>query len=78
MDFLQKNASIANYSPYIQYVIIVFMFLAGVNFTLHYFAIKGRLNKVWKNQEFRVYAGLIVLVTSIITLTLVLFGSRAF
>ncbi len=69
--FSTKNSSIVNYSPYTQYVLIVFMFLAGVNFTLHYFAIKGRLTKIWNNQEFRVYTGLIVLVTSIITLTLV-------
>ncbi|BAX80871.1 TrkH family potassium uptake protein [Labilibaculum antarcticum] len=69
--FSTKNTSIVNYSPYTQYVLIVFMFFAGVNFTLHYFAIKGRFRKIWQNQEFKVYTGLIVLVTSIITLTLV-------
>lgn len=69
--FSTKNASVANYSPYIQYVLIVFMFLAGTNFTLHYFAIKGRFKKIWSNVEFRVYVGLILLVASIITITLV-------
>lgn len=70
--FSTQNASIVNYSPYIQYVIIVFMFFAGVNFTLHYFAIKGNFKKILRNQEFRFYLGLIVAVTAIITLTLVI------
>ncbi|WP_054716066.1 TrkH family potassium uptake protein [Marinifilum fragile] len=70
--FSTKNDSIMGYSTYIQYVIIFFMFLAGVNFTLHYFAIKGNLKKVIQNQEFKVYFGLILLITAIITLTLTL------
>lgn len=54
--FSTKNASIAHYdSPYIQYVIILFMFVSGVNFSLTYFGLKGKLKKVWKNEEFRVY-----------------------
>jgi len=70
--FSTKNDSIMGYSPYIQYVIIFFMFLAGVNFTLHYFAIKGNLKKFIQNQEFKFYLGLILLITAIITLTLIL------
>jgi len=76
--FSTKNASVANYSPYIQYVLIVFMFLAGTNFTLHYFAIKGRLKKIWSNVEFRVYVGLILVVASIITITLVYLDHETF
>jgi len=53
--FSTQNDSIASYSPYIQYVIIVFMLLAGTNFTLHYFALHGQLRKVWKNEEMRYY-----------------------
>ncbi|MCT4622296.1 MAG: TrkH family potassium uptake protein, partial [Schleiferiaceae bacterium] len=40
--FSTKNASIQNESAYIQYVILAFMFLAGVNFSLTYFGLKGR------------------------------------
>ncbi|RUT77791.1 TrkH family potassium uptake protein [Ancylomarina longa] len=69
--FSTKNSSIADYSPYIQYVIIVFMILAGTNFTLHYFAIKGKFSKIWKNEEFRVFLGLIAVVTAIISFTLI-------
>lgn len=76
--FSTQNTSIANYSPYIQYIIILFMFLAGVNFTLHYFAIKGNVKRILQNQELKVYVGLIVVVTGIITLTLVLKNHSSF
>ncbi|WP_421763728.1 TrkH family potassium uptake protein [Ekhidna sp.] len=54
--FSTKNASIAYYSdPFIQYVIIGFMFLAGTNFTMTYFGLHGNFKKVLKNEEFRFY-----------------------
>ncbi len=54
--FSTKQASVAYYSsPFIQYVIIVFMFLAGTNFTVNYFALHGQFKKVWENEEFRYY-----------------------
>lgn len=57
--FSTQNASIANYSPYIQYIIILFMIFAGANFTLHYFALKGKFEKVFKNEEFKYYIALL-------------------
>ena len=54
--FSTKNASIAYYQkPFIQYVIMVFMFLAGTNFTMTYLGLHGRLEKVLKNEEFKFY-----------------------
>lgn len=62
--FSPKNASIAHYdSPFIQYVIIVFMFLAGVNFTLNYFALRGKFSKMFRNEEFRFYLFSVVAIT---------------
>jgi trk system potassium uptake protein TrkH len=59
--FSTKQASIAYWSsPFIQYVIIVFMFLAGTNFTLSYLALKGNFKSVFKDEEFRYY-GIFVL-----------------
>mgnify|MGYP000020583708 CR=1 FL=1 len=64
--FSTKNASIAYFtSPFIQYVIIIFMFLAGTNFTMTYFALHKNFKKVLDNEEFRVYSGLVI-VTSIV------------
>ncbi|WP_347839924.1 potassium transporter TrkG [uncultured Draconibacterium sp.] len=55
--FSTKQASIAHWpSPFIQYVIIIFMFLAGTNFTLSYFAIKGKFSVAYKDEEFKYYS----------------------
>lgn len=70
--FSTKQASIAHYpSPYIQYVIALFMYLAGVNFALHYFALKRRFSKVWSNEEFKFYTGVILGATLILTIGLI-------
>ncbi|OQY18114.1 MAG: potassium transporter [Desulfobacteraceae bacterium 4572_35.1] len=54
--FSTRNASVAAYdSAYIDWVITVFMFLAGVNFSLHYYALKGRIGEYFRNEEFRFY-----------------------
>lgn len=69
--FSTKNASVAAYnSPFIEYVIIVFMFIAGTNFTLHYFAFHGKLQEYFKDSEFRFYIIFIFLVVSAISLFL--------
>lgn len=54
--YTPTNASIAAYpSPYIHYVIIVFMFIAGVNFSLHYWALRGKPRFYFSNPEFRFF-----------------------
>lgn len=70
--FSTKNASVAfwNDQPLIQYIIILFMFLAGTNFVISYFAFKGKIQKVLHNDEFRWYfrfiAGFTILVSLVI------------
>lgn len=65
--FSTKQASIAHWqSPVIHYIIIVFMFLAGTNFTLSYLAIKGKFNRVIKDEELRYYAIFVIGFTLII------------
>lgn len=49
--FSPKNDSIAGYSPYLQYVVMLFMILSGTNFVIHYYILKFKLNKVRKNDE---------------------------
>ena len=65
--FSTKNASIAywNGQPLIQYIIILFMFLAGTNFVLSYFAFKGRIQKVIHDEEFKLYFKFIAIFTII-------------
>jgi len=71
--FSTKNASIAHYNAYplIQYIIITFMFIAGANFVLTYFALKGKIRKVFKSEEFKFYFFGIIGVTLIITLIII-------
>jgi len=69
--FSTQNASIANYSAFIQYTIIFFMILAGTNFSLHFYLLSGRAKQVWKNEEFRLYLGIIFVAAFIIGLGLV-------
>jgi len=64
--FSTKNASMAYYdSPFIQYVAIFFMFLAGTNFTVIYFGLIGKIKRVLKSDEFKTY-GLTLLGVSVI------------
>lgn len=54
--FSSKALSVGAYNnPYIDWIITVFMFLFGVNFTLHYLLIKGDWKSIYKNEEFRLY-----------------------
>jgi trk system potassium uptake protein TrkH len=65
--FTPTNASIAAFpSPFIHYVVIVFMFIAGVNFSLHYWAIRGRFHLYLSNPEFRFFLGITALATGLI------------
>jgi trk system potassium uptake protein TrkH len=58
--FSPKGASIAAFdSAYIHYVTIAFMFLAGVNFALHYRAVSSRGRIYLRDAEFRFYAGVL-------------------
>lgn len=64
--FSTKNNSAIGFSPYIQYVLIFFMIMAGTNFSLHYFVLKGQLGKVLKNEEFRFYLSIMGIFTLVI------------
>jgi trk system potassium uptake protein TrkH len=68
--FSTKNASVAywNDNPAIQYIIIVFMFLAGTNFVLSYYMFKGKVGKIIKDEEFKLYFKFIVIFTAIAAL----------
>jgi trk system potassium uptake protein TrkH len=68
--FSTKNASLAywNDRPMIQYIVMVFMFLAGTNFVLSYFAFKGKVQKVIQDEEFKLYFKFIAIFTLVAAL----------
>jgi trk system potassium uptake protein TrkH len=65
--FSTKNASLAHYSsPYIEWVTVLFMFLAGASFTLHFRAMRGRsLRSYGRDNEFMYYA-IAILIASVL------------
>jgi trk system potassium uptake protein TrkH len=68
--FSTKNASLAfwNDKPLIQYIVILFMFLAGTNFVLSYFAFKLKFNKIFGDEEFKTYLYSIIGFTILVSL----------
>lgn len=66
--FSTYNASVGHFtSAYIHFVIMLFMFIAGANFTLHFGLFRGRIKDYWKSPEFRFYFGTIALATLLIS-----------
>lgn len=75
--FSTKQASIAHWSsPAVHYIITVFMFLAGTNFTLSYLAMRGKFRRVFSDEEFKYY-GLFVLGFTLVIFTGLLMSSNA-
>lgn len=70
--FSTLNASVGGFdSAYIEWVVTVFMFLAGANFALHFSFITGKLTAHFKDSEFRLY---VVIIT--IAIILLMFWTR--
>lgn len=70
--FSTKNASIAGFdSDLIEWIITIFMYFAGINFVLHFKALRGDLKSLTNNREFIFYSG--VIAASILIVTTVLY-----
>jgi trk system potassium uptake protein TrkH len=68
--FGTEATSITGFSPYTQWVIIVFMFIAGASFALHYRALRAPIQYA-KNTEFRLYAALLLGAAAVVTIALI-------
>ncbi|MBO4979828.1 MAG: TrkH family potassium uptake protein [Clostridia bacterium] len=66
-----KNDSLASYSPYLQNVTTVFMLLFGINFGCYYLLLLGKLKNVFRDEELRLYIGVVVC-----AVTLIAFNTR--
>ncbi len=63
--FSTKNASLGYWdSPFIHYVVALFMFLSGCNYSLLYYSLIGKTGKIMRDEEFRFYLS-VVLVCSV-------------
>ena len=72
--FGTEATSITGFSPYTQWVIIVFMFMAGVSFALHYRALRSPLEYP-RSAEFRLYVSLLLGATAVVTFGIIGSGS---
>ncbi len=63
-----RNDSITSYSPYIQNVCTVFMFLFGVNFSCYYLLLLGNVKSIFRDEELRLYLGIAIAATVLIAL----------
>jgi trk system potassium uptake protein TrkH len=68
--FSPKNSSIGGYSPYIQYVVMIFMLLSGMNFVIHYSLYKLDFKRIKGNEELHLYLIVIFIAGSVITASL--------
>jgi len=65
-----KPDSITSYSPYIQWVITIFMLLFGINFNLYFLLLLRRLSSVFKSSELWAYIGINFTATAIIAINI--------
>ncbi len=73
--FSTKTASIAHFkNPAIEIVITVFMLLAGINFALHFYALRGKFSRFTKSSEFKFYCTVVVSSITVISLSLTVSG----
>lgn len=66
--FSTKNSSLIDVSPTIQYIVILFMILSGMNFIIHYLFFHGKIKKIWRNEELKAYLLIILVASVVITL----------
>ncbi len=62
-----KADSLGSYSPYVQWVVLVFMYLFSLNFNLYYLMILKKFGTVFKNTELWVYTSIVLVSTGLIT-----------
>ncbi|MBC8413314.1 TrkH family potassium uptake protein [bacterium] len=69
--FSTKTASIAYFqSYYIDMIISAFMFMAGINFSLHFYALRGDFSRFTKSSEFKFYMGITLIAITAVTLNI--------
>jgi trk system potassium uptake protein TrkH len=69
--FSTKNSSVAHFqSPFIEYVTSLFMFLAGINYTLYFYAFRGNVKKIFKSDEFKFYLSITIIASLFICINL--------
>lgn len=70
--FSSKNASVGGFNNLaVEIICTIFMFLAGVNFSLYFYMITGKYREVKKNSELKAYISIFLIVVICLTLSLI-------
>lgn len=73
--FTVSSTCIVGYSPYIQWVITIFMLLFGINFSCYYLLMIRKFRSVFRDEELRLYIGIVV--ASIVLISVNIFSKFA-
>jgi len=73
--FSTKTSSVGHFSVYVEWVVILFMFIGGANFSLHLRLLKGDWKAYWRNTEFKAYIAIVVSLALFFTAILYLAGT---
>jgi trk system potassium uptake protein TrkH len=76
--FSTKNNSIAFYNSYIQYIVMIFMLLAGTSQVIYYYIVKFNFKKIKMNEELWFYLTVVILAGTITTVLLHINSTRTF
>lgn len=76
--FSTKNNSLQFYSSYSQYVVMIFMFLAGTSMVIYYYIAKFNFKKVRQNEELWFYIAVVLVAGAIATIILLSSSNRSF
>lgn len=68
--FSLRGDSLGSYSPYLQWVVAVFMMLFGVNFNLYYLLVIRKFRSILRSEEFWTYIAIVLVSTLAITLNI--------
>ena len=68
--FSTRNESIGAFSPLVQWIIVIFMFIAATNFSLHYTSIKKRKFEYFRDTEFKIYFIVIIFLSIVFSVNI--------
>ncbi len=68
--FSTRNSSLAGFSPYLQYVVAIFMILSATSYVVYYHLIKGSFRRVRANEELWFYLFTVTAAVTVVTIIL--------
>lgn len=70
--FATHNDSVIGFGPAIQWIILLFMLLSGINFTQIIYALRGRPQRLWQDEETRWYVGACIVAGALLSVGLLI------